>query len=256
MTLDLGALPVVDVDDSSTWPPLLGDLVQCLADDARGAGHDPESYQDLPLHEHEETVLQCLDGRLVRARHVTRLLDHERQAIRAQGLRLLTADLVNDRLEQAHRLGYLSDAEHESLRVNNCTVPGHRGMGRREDQVCLTLSTAAMVHNSHGGYRLLSYWGGEAIYWNHCDTDRDLAPKLQSLGTPVIVTALLDLATPAASRHLIFPSMVHVLVGKALGYGPADADVFYRAPIPAYRIESIVSPGDADYDRFPGLPPR
>ncbi len=254
MTRKPGDLPVVDADDSATWPQPLADLVHRLADDARRAGHDPEFYQDLSLHGHEDTVFQHLSESLVRARHSTRLLDHEKNAIRAQGLRLLTADLVNDRLDQAHALGYLSAAEHETLRAKNCMAPEVRTMGRREGQVCLTLSTAAMVHHSDGLYRLLSCWGGEAIYWQHCESDRDLAPELRSLGAPAVVTALLDFTVPGEGLHRVFPSVLHVLVGKALGWEPADADVFYRAPIPPHRIESIVSPGDPDYDRFSNLP--
>ncbi|MET7636783.1 hypothetical protein ACWCW2_41545 [Streptomyces sp. NPDC001773] len=119
---------------------------------------------------------------------------------------------------------------------------------------CLTLSATPMIHDVRGIHRLLSYWGGEAIYWKHCEGAPEVAAKLRSLGTPAIVTALLDFTAPGVGTHQVFPSLIHVLVGKALGHEPADADVLYRAPIPSQRIESIVSPGDSAYDRFPGLP--
>lgn len=247
-------LPIVDVDVPATWPgPLVG-LVGELAEAARLSGHAPENYQDLDLLSHEGIALALLEGHLVRARHHTRLLDHEKDAIRAQGLRLLDAQLVNDRLDQAHKLGYLTEAEHRTLRTVNETVPDQRVLGRREDQVCLTLSAATQLHHIHGIHRLLTYWGGEAIYWQHCEGSPALATKLRSLGVPSVVTALLNLAAPGQQRPSVFPSVVHVFVGKALGYEPADADVFYRSPIPAQRIESIVSPGDVAYDRFPDLP--
>lgn len=193
-------------------------------------------------------------GTSVRARHHTRLLDHEKDAIPAQGLRLLDAQLVNDRLDQAHKFGYLTEAEHRTLRTVNETVPEQRGPGKREDQVCLTLSAATQLHHIHGIHRLLAYRGGEAIYWQHCEGSPDLATKLRSLGVPSVVTALLELAAPGQERHSVSPSLVHVFVGKALGHEPADADVFYRSPVPPQRIESIVSPGDLAYDRFPDLP--
>ncbi|MFE2561603.1 hypothetical protein ACFXGT_37465 [Streptomyces sp. NPDC059352] len=129
----------------------------------------------------------------------------------------------------------------------NETVPEQRGWGRREDQVCLTLSAAPLTHHIDGIHRLLTYWGGEAICWQHCEGSPALAAKLRSLGTPSVVTALLDLTTHGQEAHSIF-------AGKALEQEPADADVFYRSPIPPQRIESIVSPGDPGYDRFPGLP--
>jgi hypothetical protein len=247
-------LPIIDVDVPATWPDPLANLVGRLADDARRSGHPPQYYQDLDLLSYENAVLAEFEGHLVRARHHTRLLAHEKDAIRLQGLRLLDAHLVNDRLDQALALGYLTAAEHERLRTVNETVPGQRGWGRREGQVCLTLSAAPQVHDVGGIHRLLTYWGGEAIYWQHCEGSPALAAKLRSLGAPSVVTALLDLAVPVQEGHSVFPSVVHVFVGKALGYEPADADVLYRAPIPPERIESIVSPGDPAYDRFPALP--
>ncbi|WP_405417529.1 hypothetical protein [Streptomyces microflavus] len=247
-------LPIVDVDVPATWPAPLVGLVGELAEAARRSGHAPENYQDLDLLPYEGTAWALLEGHLGRARHHTRLLDHEKDAIRAQGLRLLDAQLVKDRLDQAHALGYLTAQERERLQTVNETVPGQHGRGRREGQVCLTLSAAAQLHHIHGIHRLLTYWGGEAIYWQHCEGSPGLADKLRSLGVPSVVTVLLDLAAPGQQRPSIFPSLVHVFVGKALGHDPADADVFYKSPIPPQRIESIVSPGDAAYDRFPDLP--
>ncbi|MFZ4283051.1 hypothetical protein [Streptomyces rhizosphaericola] len=254
MLMDPVGLPIVDVDVPVTWPAPLVGLVGELAEAARRLGHAPENYQDVDLVPYEDTALALLEGHLVRARHHTRLLDHEKDAIRSQGLRLLDARLVSDRLDQAHKLGYLTEAEHETLRTVNETVPGQCVPGRREGQVCLTLSAAAQLHHIHGIHRLLTYWGGEAIYWQHCEGSPALATKLRSLGVPSVVSALLDLATPGRQRPSIFPSLVHVFVGKALGHDPADADVFYKSSIPPQRIESIVSPGDVAYDRFPGLP--
>ncbi|MEU5288512.1 hypothetical protein AB0G97_31545 [Streptomyces sp. NPDC020755] len=217
-------------------------------------GHAPENYQDVDLLPYEDTALALLEGHLVRARHHTRLLDHEKASIRTQGLRLLDAQLVNDRLDQAHALGYLTVQERERLQTVNETVSGQRGRSRREGQVCLTLSAAPQIHHIHAIHRLLTYWGGEAIYWQHCEGSPALATKLRNLGASSVVTALLDLAAPGQERSSIFPSLVHVFVGKALGHEPADADVFYKSPIPPQRIESILSPGDVAYDRFPDLP--
>lgn len=198
-------LPIVDVDVPATWPGPLTGLVGELADHARRSDHAPENYQDLDLLSHEDTVLAHLEGHLVRARHHTRLLDHEKDAIRAQGLRLLNAQLVNDRLDQAHALGYLTSVEHERLRTVNETVLGQRGWGKREDQVCLTLSAATQVHHIDGIHRLLTYWGGEAIYWQHCEGSPALAGKLRSLGVPSVVTILLELAAPGPEAAQCLP---------------------------------------------------
>ncbi|GAA4980385.1 hypothetical protein [Kitasatospora paranensis] len=243
--------PAVDVDDSRTWPPALADLVGRLADDVDLAEADRDEYVDLDLDAYEDDVLALLDGHLVRALHCTRLLDYEADAIRAEGLRLLDEDLVNDRLDQARERGLFTDAEHTLLRSGHRLAPGRRVMGS-SGEVCLTLSAEATAHHTHGARPLLTNWGGEVVYSPHCDTDPGLAAKLRSLGRPALVTAHLDLAYPG--DHKVSKSLVHTFVGKAIGHTPANADVFYRAPVPASHIASIVFPGDLGYDRIPGLP--
>ncbi|MCX5414233.1 hypothetical protein [Streptomyces sp. NBC_00059] len=89
--------------------------------------------------------------------------------------------------------------------------------------------------------QLPTYWGGEAVYWQHCESSPYLAARPRSPGTPSVVTALLDLTPPDQKAHSIFPSIIHVLTGRALGHEPADADLSHRSPVPSERTESIVA---------------
>ncbi|AEN07976.1 hypothetical protein GA0115235_100939 [Streptomyces sp. DpondAA-F4a] len=228
----------------------MADLIYEIADETELA--EPDLYVDLELEDEEARLLDLLSDHLLRAQHCTRLLDHEADAIRAHGLRPLDLVLVDDRLNQAQERGYLTDAERELLRSQSMVVPGRQKSGNREGQVCLTLSAEATSHNINGAWRLLSFWGGEAIYWQHCDDHAGVAQRLRSLGRPALVTAYVDLASPG--RHLVFKSVVHTFVGKAIGHTPANADVLYRNAIPPQHIESIAFPGDVAYDRLPGLP--
>ncbi|MER6014887.1 hypothetical protein [Streptomyces bluensis] len=140
--------PVVDVDNPATWPRPLADLIYKIADEAEL--DEPELYVDLELEDREAQVLSLLRDHLLRAQHCTRLLDHEADAIRALGLRPLDVALVDDRLDQAHERGYLTDAEREVLRSQSMVVPERRNLGNREGQVCLTLSAEATSHDING----------------------------------------------------------------------------------------------------------
>ncbi|MFE6814768.1 hypothetical protein [Streptomyces sp. NPDC057675] len=111
--------------------PGLADVVGELTGDTRRTAHAAEQYQDFDLSSYEDAVLAYLEEHLVRARNNTRLLEHEKAAIRAPGLRLLNAQLVNDRLDRAHFLGHLTGAERQMLRSVNEMVPKHRGWGVR-----------------------------------------------------------------------------------------------------------------------------
>ncbi|WP_433456563.1 hypothetical protein ACQPXS_47225 (plasmid) [Streptomyces sp. CA-142005] len=244
-----GNVLVVDADDPTTWPQPFAAFVQQRATEADL--EELDLYVDLPLHEHEDEARRMLAGHLVRVRHCTRLLDHEAEMIRAQGLRPLDLALVHERLDQALERGLLTEEQHAMLARENSLTHGR--WGRRDGQVCLVLSTAPLEHNLPGVRRFFSFWGGEAIYWRYHETHPELAAVLSTIGRPALVTALLDLSDPTAD-HRIFPSLLHAFVGKALGYAPADAEVFYRASVPGNHVENIAFPGQRDYDRFPLLP--
>ena len=233
-------VPVVDVDDPHTWPDNLADRVHGLLDLVRDTVDGPEfPCADLPLAEHEDSTSRLLDGCLLRAYHATRLLPHEADAIRSQGLRILDERLVTDRLDAAHRHGHLTDIEHRAL------LEGRTLSGNRVNKVLLFLSAASFTHDARGLRPLLTNWGGEGIYWQHIHHDNPLRTKLRSFGTPTIVVATLDLT--AADKVLVFPGVTHALVGTALGLSTIGGSVHYYAPIPPAHIERLIQPGDPDY---------
>ena len=76
----------VDPDEACTWPAALCDaLAEAVADvDPETAASDLE----VPLSDTEVTAL--LDGRPLRVYHATRLLPHEIESVRGDGLHALT----------------------------------------------------------------------------------------------------------------------------------------------------------------------
>lgn len=185
-----------------------------------------------------------LSGYLLRAYHCTRLLDHEVVRIRSQGLRLLTAELIRDRVESALLHGDISVPEHDLLLAEHVFATG--SAENRRDQVCLALSRRTFTWQASGVQPLLSHWGGEGMRGPHNGR------LLRSLGRPAIVVALLDLTMPG--RHLFFPCLENIFVGAFLGLEDVGADVFFRSPIGGDRIEAIWQPGLAEYEGLGELP--
>src|SRR5438132_14434734 len=98
---------IVDVDDPQTWPPDVRREAQAIADSVRGKA---KYVSDLPIPiEGEDPFRALLAGHPLVAYHATRLLDHEVAMIREQGLRPLTAKLVEDRIEAAYGHSLISD---------------------------------------------------------------------------------------------------------------------------------------------------
>jgi hypothetical protein len=76
--------------------------------------------------------------------------------VQAQGLRLLTSELITERINFALANGHLSEAEAASLRSENVFATGRAG--NREGQICLVVGREAFDL----GYpvdSLLSLWG-------------------------------------------------------------------------------------------------
>ncbi|WP_037305761.1 hypothetical protein [Amycolatopsis orientalis] len=240
--------PVVDVDDSSTWPDQLAHRVYELAEQRQGLIDDPAEFgcSDLDLWERDAEVRRLLDGYLLRGYHATRLLAHETDNIRAHGLRLFDAKLGTARLDTAVEHGYLTTDEHATL------IQGMALTSNRVGQICLFLSKTTLTEDAEGLNLLLAAWGGEAIYMPHVHTDNPINTKLRSIGIPSIVVALLDLrASPTTTA---FPGVANVFIGASLGLSSLTVDVFYRAPIAPAHIERIIHPGDVEYPQHQGLP--
>jgi len=252
MTTERPDRPIVDVEAPETWPAPLAALVADIATTA--PSNNPEAYVDLRIDDREDEARQLLAGHLVRARHCTRLLAHEADAIRAEGLRLLTPELLTHRLDQAHQLGLLTAAERTTLSAGNRLAVGHQ-WAQPKPGIFFFLTTFVLRERLYNIWPLLSTWGGEAIYGNFNNAEpanKALAARLRCLGRPAIVTTLLDLSDPRL--HRISRSLVHAFVGCQLGAEEADAVVHYLTAVPPQQVESVALPGDAAYDQFPRLP--
>jgi hypothetical protein len=99
----------IDIDIPETWPPQIHRMASTWANQCAGR---IRYTLDLPLDlELEAPFRQELAGHLVGAYHYTRLLPHEKRMIQAQGLRMLTASLLEERIEAAAATGAITSDE-------------------------------------------------------------------------------------------------------------------------------------------------
>lgn len=237
---------IVDIDDVSSWPVELRDLVQISAAELAGS---TEYVPDLrPDEAASRRVHQLLVGSFVKAYHATRLLDHEVTAIREQGLRLLNEELVAGRIMRAYEGGVISDEQRSHLMKNHVFARKFQA-SIRKGRVCLILSRHTLDEEANGLWRLLAQWGGEGIYWTQGE---EFERQLQDFGRPTIVVAGLDLSDPD-SGHLIFPGLLHAFVGTVLNLEKRGAEVHYREPVPPEAILDVWQPGSIDYDQHESL---
>lgn len=192
----------------------------------------------------EDRFRRLLDGHAVRAYHATRLLPHEVEGIRNEGLHRLDADLIQKRLESAAALGVLTDVQANRLRESHMLTG--IDTGRREGQVCLFLSRSTF-EEEHGLWRLFATWGGEAIYFG-AGRGTDLSSHLLTIGEPALVVAALDDLHQGWRVHYVAPGLARAFVAAFLGLDDQGADIHYLSSIASSAIEDVWQPGYPSFD--------
>jgi hypothetical protein len=167
--------------------------------------------------------------------------------IRTQGLRLLTPDLVRDRIDAAHRFGYIKDNELNDFHSSH--VFAAREQEHRENGADVIVGTNPFVDQARGCSALLSIWGGEAMYMSSRRIGED---RLIKLGRPSIVVAhmLFDPPERVASYSR---TLLRAFVGMRLGLHEPATQLKLRTPLEPTEIVAIWHPGDPEYERFDGL---
>jgi hypothetical protein len=237
----------IDPDDRKTWPAEVADLVRRAANVVRGTvQHDSE----IRAPEAEERFLQALRGSTIRAYHCTRLLEHELAAIRAQGLRRLTAGLMRERIDRALECKAITPAEAEQFHKGHAFARG--GEKHREGKVCL-FSCRRIMDKAYSVENLLGIWGGEAIY-SHVGTEWET--RLRQLGRPAVIAVDVDVTQKpnGEKKHYIQPGVLAFFIGLELGLEDPGLEIHFRGDIPAAQVAGIWTPGDPEYDRHRDLP--
>lgn len=184
------------------------------------------------------------------AYHCTRLLDHEVAMIRSEGIRLLTPDLVEQRIAAATGAGAISDSDAALLRASTYLTSAQAQPSR--GGLAYFFTSRRVFDEAVGGvWYLLSEWGGEAIRMTA--ESRALPSHLVRLGRPSVVVAALEVDADADEPRT-WPAIHKVLVDTLLGSDRPGCDVVCRRDVPAAAILDVWQPGHPEYDRHGDLP--
>jgi hypothetical protein len=248
----------IDPSNPETWPPHVAALVNNLTAQATelvGSLADQPAC-DLPgsigydrSEEWQERFDSAVGDQPVLAYHATRLLRHEADWIRRDGLQILTQELIERRVTTAARL--LPDLIDTSIAYGLQTT-GPLGWQRgaiREGLIHVFTPLDLVDATPYGFDHLLGEWGGEAIARTNGDgTIKAAIRAISAYATPTIVEAAVHV-----TDFEWFAGLWPVFVGRNANMDYAAKEQPLHHPVPADGILTLISP---DHPRWPDNAPH
>lgn len=252
MNIDLGA-PL-------TWPPEVTAIVDDVAStiSRRDGGavlsqtpacdldwRGPDDDADL-----EQRVRAAMSGRHILVYHATRLLPHEVDWIKNQGIGPLSRELRAEKLERAAATyPHLVTADDVLLVMNSGPLSWESHHQVRVGQLWVVAPIDAFAQ-SNGFETLLGDWGGESIAWAAegqtpvAEACRSVIDELNAVSVPSIVELGVD-----PQNLNWWTDIWKVLVGRLLGAREAWNEWIITSHVPAGQVFSILQPDDPRWPR-------
>jgi hypothetical protein len=230
---------LIDPDDTLTWPNDLAAFVKSIAGKV--------SQDDGSFHLNEnDTLCRLINSNFIVAYHATRLLAHEITEIKANGLNMLTKDLVTRKIEGAVTHGYMDRITGNELLADSTLWS--EPSAHRANQICLFAGKSVLdQREGRSIINFLDIWGGESINFTKMGTKHK--SLLKGIGIPAIVKV--KLVVDPESNIVLQPNLCHVFAGTFLER-PVSAGIYWeKGDIPSDWIIDVMVPGQPDFDDFP-----
>lgn len=205
---------MIDPDEEATWPPkvirLLLDnqeLITAYEERERylsglsasqhiAAGFPENSYRDkrAGLVSQIDDIVSEFS---IIGYHATRLIAHEASNLAGGMLEVLSLELVRRRIDQARSSGFLSAEDAEALLASSLAGDISEPHGKRIGMIWMVFFKSLVC--TDGLYRIFRYWGGEATYWAH--EESEMGKTLMGIGSP----ALLQCEVPISDLNAFGP---------------------------------------------------
>lgn len=250
------------IDDPSSWPPevrtLLDDRLLKLrayegerrrietlcARDVHVRMNPPPNPFEQVFNGTIEEVRRAIASLNVRGWHCTRLTEDEVKDLADNGLSPLSQDDLLHRIDRRERLGDVSSAQSARLKAKH-----QAGSSGRAGAIHFGFTQAELLDQSAVG-RLLTSWGGEALYNSH-ENDAETGPLLRRIGAPRLVLVALpivDVCTFQGIAESVYRYRMHVAgVSTSNNYG---CEGTLRRPTKPNEIVRVLTLGENEFERM------
>ena len=224
----------VEIEDINSWPPEFQKLA--IQNKALVISHHEECLRIYRFYEDDDylrknppknrykqayrALVDQLEALLaphrIIAYHCSRLTKEEIVNIKQEGLRILTADLVNKKLDQCLSHGYLEQAEYKRIKNSPHLFESlNDQLDSRTGKIHFCASRTTL-RDDHAVYRLFRSWGGEALYRGH-EQDSRLAHVIGRIGVPCIVVSVIPFMRISQDSSQLSEHFLRYLVSDELG---------------------------------------
>jgi hypothetical protein len=197
--------------------------------------------------EEPDDFCQIIKNDWLRVYHCTRLTAGEIRKVLAGGLRCLTPELIQERVNNVVSAGELDIGDGAELE--------RRSFADRENRRGLIhfLASAHVFRqgeDSHAIHHFFTKWGGEAISW---PVEREPAEDLlREVGTPCVVIARLPVDAEYVS---IRPGLALPIWERIRAIYESGSSVESRRDVPPDQIETVIARGSDEWSRLFQRPP-
>lgn len=211
----------VNLDEPASWPRELRDLA---SEAARDEGCQGSSTVDLrPPLDLSDRIRAVLRDHGIVVYQCARLLDSEVLDIRMNGLRAASKSLLSDKLKAAREEGLLTDDQAERLLTTGVLIDRQQHKARI-DEVCALTILRTLTIDSIGTHPLLTYWGGEIMYFWQIQTCPDLVAVLEKIGAPVLI----EFQHRPGPSDLFAPDLANIVIGRYRNLDDCAGEVHVR----------------------------
>jgi len=193
-------------------------------------------------------VNSCLNDCCLLGFHCTRYHESEIAIVKEHGLKPLSEELAYGRVERLQEIGVIPPQIASRLLSENAVNNKH---GDRLGRLCFIFSRSILRHEGDV-LRLLSYWGGEALYWAH-ENDPEVAPVLKSIGRPCIIQAAVPIAT-LNTYSSVGEKVISVFL-QTRGIATTDDGLLEGSldqELASHHIQRIIEYGETEFETLTG----
>lgn len=252
----------LDLSKQETWPKgIVAKLDSCLAilaaheedrrrvdklceEDFLARVDTPELCHSQEIALFVERINSRLNNWCLLGFHCTRFHEAEIEIIKEQGLKPLSENLAYGRVRRLQKIGSIPDQVASRLLSENSV---NNKCGNRLGRLYFIFSTSTLKCEG-AVFRLLSNWGGEALYSTH-ENDPEVALVLKSIGRPCIVQAAVPIAI-LNTYSSVGEKLVSVFL-RTRGVATTDDGLLegsLNQALPSDHIQRIIEYGEPEFE--------